>query len=163
MTRVIDGDTVEVDARIWLDQTIRVSVRLDGLDAPEIRYADCATEKALGNAAKVFLRERLAGQDVVLHGVKEGKYAGRVVARIKTPSGDEPALALLDEGLASPQPRRGKGRDWCDQAAQDVEARLSAAQADFEARPERSFARLETDAAPDVPARSFGRAFAQQR
>ena len=32
--RVIDGDTIEVRAKIWLDQYIETNVRLAGLDAP---------------------------------------------------------------------------------------------------------------------------------
>ena len=33
--RVIDGDTIEVKAQIWIDQELRVAVRLAGVDAPE--------------------------------------------------------------------------------------------------------------------------------
>ena len=34
--RVVDGDTIDVRARIWLGQEIVVRVRLAGLDAPEL-------------------------------------------------------------------------------------------------------------------------------
>ena len=32
--RVVDGDTVDVRARIWLGQSLTVRVRIDGVDTP---------------------------------------------------------------------------------------------------------------------------------
>ena len=37
--KVVDGDTLEVEARIWLGQGVQVSVRLRGVDTPELRAA----------------------------------------------------------------------------------------------------------------------------
>ena len=37
VTRVIDGDTIEVRVQIWLEQEILVRIRLAGIDAPELR------------------------------------------------------------------------------------------------------------------------------
>ncbi len=54
--RVIDGDTIEVRAKIWLDQYIETNVRLAGLDAPEMR-GKCEREKALARKAKAQLEE----------------------------------------------------------------------------------------------------------
>ena len=158
LNRVIDGDTVEVDAVIWLDQTVRVSVRLDGVDAPEIRRSGCAAEKALGETAKRFLAAQLRGAEIALYDVKEGKYAGRVVARLKTGDGADPTAALIENGLAAPRPKRGRGKDWCEAAfAAD---KKSADRTDAE----------PNAAAPRSPAapmrnrvRSFRQAFAPQR
>ena len=41
-----DGDTLTVDAEPWPGLTARTSVRVDGIDTPEIR-GRCPAEKAL--------------------------------------------------------------------------------------------------------------------
>ena len=42
--RVIDGDTIEVRAFIWLGQSLLIRVRIDGVDAPELE-ARCSQER----------------------------------------------------------------------------------------------------------------------
>src|SRR5882762_7624479 len=56
--RVVDGDTIDVTARIWLGQTLAVRVRIDGVDAPEMR-ARCPEERAMALAARDYLMRRL--------------------------------------------------------------------------------------------------------
>src|SRR6266550_3793190 len=63
--RVIDGDTIEVKAAIWLGQTLVVRVRIDGVDAPEFE-ARCPEERKLALAARAFLARRLEGVAVNL-------------------------------------------------------------------------------------------------
>ncbi len=114
--RIIDGDTIEVRAKIWLDQYIETGVRLAGLDAPELR-GKCEREKALARKAKARVEQLVKpGSRVRLTKIREGKYAGRVVAVVSFQYlyGQEAlATVLIDEGLA----RRYKGRrrqGWCD-------------------------------------------------
>ena len=59
--RVIDGDTVEVDARPWPAMTIRIAVRLRGYDAPE-RRGKCEAERIAASAASAALKRLLAGR-----------------------------------------------------------------------------------------------------
>ncbi len=47
---VYDGDTLTVDAHPWPQITVRTSVRVDGIDAPEIR-GKCDSEKAMAREA----------------------------------------------------------------------------------------------------------------
>ncbi|HEY4265726.1 MAG TPA: hypothetical protein VGM72_10435, partial [Micropepsaceae bacterium] len=47
--RVVDGDTIEVRAAIWLGQSLTVRVRIDGVDAPELK-ARCPEERQLAIA-----------------------------------------------------------------------------------------------------------------
>ncbi len=75
---VIDGDTLAVRARIWLGQDIAVHVRIDGIDAPELR-GRCAAERAAAQAARMALSRRTLGQPVQLTGIRWDKYGGRVV------------------------------------------------------------------------------------
>ncbi len=112
---VIDGDTILVEARIWLGQVVTTRVRLDGVDAPEMNGA-CDLERAAARAARAFLGDRIAadpdGARVVLHRVRWGKYAGRVLARVSTPDGADLAAALLAAGHARPY-AGGRRPGWC--------------------------------------------------
>ncbi|MFA7432015.1 MAG: nuclease [Rhodospirillaceae bacterium] len=113
VVRILDGDTVEVRARIWLGQTITTLVRIDGIDTPE-RRSRCAAEKDAADRARTLVAEMLpAGAAVRLHGVKTGKYAGRVVAAVETAAGVDVATALLDRALARPYDGRTRA-GWCD-------------------------------------------------
>lgn len=79
--RVIDGDTVVVDIDLGFDVWLKgESVRLSGIDAPEVRTRDLE-EKERGFAAKEFLEGLLpAGSKQVLisDSFNRGKY-GRIV------------------------------------------------------------------------------------
>lgn len=117
VTRVVDGDTLEVRARIWLGQELSVRVRLAGIDAPEAG-STCAKERALAQRARAFLAARVSPAPgapppvVRLRDIRNGKYAGRVLARVEVPAGLDLGAALLDAGLA----RRydgGRRTPWC--------------------------------------------------
>ncbi len=72
---VYDGDTLTVDAWPWPDVTIRVRVRMAGVDTPEIR-GKCQREMDLAVRAHDFVRARVGAQ-VQLTNVRLGKYADR--------------------------------------------------------------------------------------
>jgi endonuclease YncB( thermonuclease family) len=113
VVKVKDGDTVLADVRHWLDTTLRVSVRVAGIDTPESTWrAKCDAERVAGLAAKRFVVELLPpGEAVVLTNVRYGKYAGRVLADIKYADRDL-ATTLIERGFA----RRydgGKKGTWC--------------------------------------------------
>jgi endonuclease YncB( thermonuclease family) len=109
--RIVDGDTLEVRARIWLGQDLTIRVRIDGVDAPETR-SDCGDERRLAAAAREFLVHRLLNKEITLHGVVYDKYGGRVRADISDADGDI-AQALISAGLA--RPYHGERRQpWCE-------------------------------------------------
>lgn len=110
--RVVDGDTLTVRARIWINQELETSVRLQGIDAPELNGA-CDAERARAKAARDFLAQRTLNRFVVLHDISNDKYGGRVVARITTESGEDLAQSLLQEQLATPYDGRGAKAKWC--------------------------------------------------
>jgi len=110
--RVIDGDTLEVLAHIWLGQEVRVAVRLDGVDAPE-RRARCEAEQTLATAATVFLR-RLEGSPVVLTHITRGKFAGRVLADVHHGDLGDLGAALIGQGMARVYDG-GRRASWCPQ------------------------------------------------
>jgi len=111
LVRVVDGDTIEVLARIWPDHYVETLVRLAGIDAPELR-GRCPEEIALADRAKERLTALLAGHRLRLVDVHYGKYAGRVVARVLTEDGRDAANVLLAERLARPYDGRRRAR-WC--------------------------------------------------
>jgi len=111
LVRVVDGDTVLVNARIWLGQRVTVSVRLAGIDAPELR-GRCAAERARAHRARDFLARRLAAGGIALADIQYRKFAGRVVARVLDRNGADLGAALLEAGLARPYAGRRRG-SWC--------------------------------------------------
>lgn len=97
--RIIDGDTIVVRAAIWPGQHIDVSVRLAGIDAPELR-SRCPEQRNRAWQARNRLHNMIAGTIVHLHDVRHGKYAGRVVARVQTRDGVKLSAELVKAGLA---------------------------------------------------------------
>ena len=111
VVRVVDGDTVRVKARIWVDQTVEVSVRLRGIDAPEIFRPKCENEKALGRTAKATVAAHApVGSIITITNVTRDKYGGRVVATVITNDGETLAQRLLAQGQAIPE---GVPKPWC--------------------------------------------------
>ena len=111
IVRIIDGDTLIVKVRIWLDQEVETRVRLSGIDTPEI-HGRCPEEKRMAQRARAFV-EQIAGSDeVFLHDVQYGKFARRVVARVSSARSLNFASTLVRSGLA--RPYDGKKRmSWC--------------------------------------------------
>ena len=107
---IYDGDTFKARARIWVGVELSTSVRINGIDTPEIR-GKCVEEKELALKAKRRLENLLVG-DVQLRNVRNGKYAGRILADV-TANGVNVVDVLVREGLA----RRydgGARESWCD-------------------------------------------------
>lgn len=111
VTRIIDGDTVEVRAQIWLEQEIIVKVRLAGIDAPEMKAACDEARQAALEARALVMRE-IDGARVLLTEIHGGKYFGRVIGRIITPKGEDLSALLLAAGLATPY-SGGRRRAMC--------------------------------------------------
>jgi micrococcal nuclease len=58
VTKVVDGDTIDVVIDLGFDISFTTRVRLAGIDTPESRTRDLA-EKALGLESKKYLADRL--------------------------------------------------------------------------------------------------------
>lgn len=108
---VIDGDTVRVRAHIWLGQAVETSVRLDGINAPELK-GDCDEERQMARAARDYLTQLVSGGAVSLRHVTQDKYGGRVVARIDDEVGRDVGAALVTAGYARPYDG-GARKTWC--------------------------------------------------
>lgn len=101
--RVIDGDSIVIDIDLGFDTWIKdQSVRLHGIDTPEVRTKD-PLEKAHGKLAKAFVEQVLPeGAEVAITTVKDGDKFGRVLGIVRTSTGRDVARELLEERLAVP-------------------------------------------------------------
>lgn len=109
---VIDGDSIKVRARIWLDTEVEVTARLRGIDAPEL-HARCADERQGAEAARARLAQLTPeGSEVRLFDVRRDKYQGRVVTRVETEGGEDVSAVLLREELVRPYDGHRRG-SWC--------------------------------------------------
>ena len=78
ITKVIDGDTVDVVIDLGFDLSKKERVRLAGIDTPESRTRN-AEEKVFGLEAKAYLKTRLEGcEKLIVKTEKDGKY-GRML------------------------------------------------------------------------------------
>lgn len=114
VVRVIDGDTVEVDAQIWPGIVASsVSIRVDGIDTPE-RRGQCEQERQLAESAKLMMSDLFApGSAVKLRNVRNGKFAGRVLADVSSDLAGDWAQTITAAGLAVEYHGKGEKNDWC--------------------------------------------------
>lgn len=109
--KIIDGDTVLVDATPWPSQTIRIYVRLRDIDTPEIK-SKCKKERIAAYQAKQALTKLMGGDTITLHHIAGGKYYGRILADIKTHSGLNASDQMLKIGHAKPY-KKGRRKSFC--------------------------------------------------
>ena len=65
VSKVVDGDTIDVDIDLGFDISFTSRVRLAGIDTPESRTTNKA-EKALGLEAKTFLKNAIDSAKTVV-------------------------------------------------------------------------------------------------
>jgi len=114
VVRVVDGDTVAVDASADLPPELAdLRVRLRGVDTPEKGgRAKCDRERDAGQAATAFTERAVAEAAVVVVRDPEwGKWGGRVVADLVL-DGRSLSSSLIETGYgrAYDGGRRGS---WC--------------------------------------------------
>lgn len=115
ITRVIDGDTVEIAVDFLPDPLPpKLSIRVMGVDTPEkAPRAQCDAEADLAKKASAFTKNAVANAleiDVVI--LKWDKYGGRVLGEVYL---DHQSLAesLISAGLARPYKGEAKS-SWCE-------------------------------------------------
>ena len=96
--KVYDGDTITIACYVHnLPDLYRFSVRLDGIDCPEIKTKN-PTEKSVATLAKQHLIDRILGKDVELKNVSLEKY-GRILAEVWY-DGTSMNVSLIEARLA---------------------------------------------------------------
>ncbi|WP_336233013.1 thermonuclease family protein [Thalassospira sp. CH_XMU1458] len=107
-----DGDTIYVAIPGLPDEIANMSVRVRGIDTPEIR-GQCDSEKQLAQKARDYARQRLKSATSVQFCEPEwGRYGGRVVASVRI-DGSPLDLELIENGLARPYDGKTKRQPWC--------------------------------------------------
>jgi micrococcal nuclease len=103
LSKVVDGDTIDVDIDLGFDISFSSRVRLAGIDTPESRTAD-KMEKALGLESKEYLKYKLKdAKSIVIKTEKmdsSEKY-GRILGWIFI-DGQEVSInqQMIDDGYA---------------------------------------------------------------
>jgi endonuclease YncB( thermonuclease family) len=114
IVRVVDGDTIIITAP-YLPAPLKpeLGVRIFGVDTPEKSFrAKCASEKARGEQASVFVKDLIAGtkkQQVVLY--DWDKFGGRVLGDILL-DGMSLRTLLIKNGFAREYYGDAK-QSWC--------------------------------------------------
>jgi micrococcal nuclease len=103
VTKVVDGDTIDVDIDLGFDISFTSRVRLAGIDTPESRTTDKA-EKALGLESKEYLSKHLKdAKSVVIKTEKMNSTEkfGRILGWIYV-NGDTVSLndMMINDGYA---------------------------------------------------------------
>jgi endonuclease YncB( thermonuclease family) len=101
ITRVIDGDTILVEATPWPQQRIEVYVRIRGVDAPEIKSKCPAIQHAAEEARLALAGMAAASPHLLLTNISGDKYFGRIVADVLFQDGRNPAQEMIKSGLVS--------------------------------------------------------------
>ena len=115
ITRVIDGDTIEIAVDFLPDPLPpKLSIRVMGIDTPEkAPRAQCDAEAALAKKASAFTKDAVANaKEIDVQILKWDKYGGRALADVFL---DHQSLAqsLISAGLARPYKGEAK-QSWCE-------------------------------------------------
>jgi micrococcal nuclease len=108
---IIDGDTFLADAHVWPGHSVRVNIRVRGIDAPEMK-SRCESERLAALHARAVLAELLADGAVSISNIGGAKYYGRVLADVATQDGAAVSEIMLEREIVRPY-RGGKRRSWC--------------------------------------------------
>ncbi len=109
--RAVDGDTLVLCQGAATPRCKGETVRVAGVDTPELNGAKCPAEKRMAEEARVFTQRALNGAaDVAIE--RRGRHYDRTVAVVRLDGADLAAL-LIEAGLGRPYDGRGKRRPWC--------------------------------------------------
>lgn len=112
VTGVIDGDTLRAEMVGAPSPLNRVSIRISGIDTPEIK-GQCDSEKEKARAAKSFLSRKLSSARAVTFGTLDwDKYGGRILADVYF-DGQDAGQMMIDAGYAFPYHGKKKIDRWC--------------------------------------------------
>jgi len=109
----VDGDTIRADVTIWPAIIVDASIRVVGVDTPELR-ASTACERDLAVKAKAFTDTWIqTNQPLMIGAVKPDKYSGRYDDAVVTgKDGTSLTTALIQAGIGRPY-SGGARQGWC--------------------------------------------------
>lgn len=108
---VYDGDTIKVDLKCNTNILCKnMSIRVAGIDTPEIRTTDDG-EKILGYLAKDVAVKFIEQNRITLKNCQRGKYF-RLVCDVDSVDGKSLSQTLIDANLAVEYNGGTKVKDW---------------------------------------------------
>jgi endonuclease YncB( thermonuclease family) len=113
--RIIDGDTVEIEAPFLIDPLPKkLSIRVWGVDTPEKGgRASCEKEAELGAAASKFTKDLVANAKTTqINLYKWDKFGGRVLGDVLI-DGQSLTKMLIEKGYAREYYGDAK-KSWCE-------------------------------------------------
>jgi len=117
IVEVVDGDTIAVSVALWPGLRAEYSIRIRGIDTPEIFRPDCDEEREWGVRAR-SQAEKLypPGQEVQITNVQYDSFSGRVVGDMKRWRSDRwlsYANEMLERSMAVEWEPRQQNVPWC--------------------------------------------------
>ena len=125
IVEVYDGDTIKTDLTWRLSKPLNdVSVRIYGIDTPELPAASYATTGKLNRAkcikeAELALKAKARVQEIVDDNTRMkvsdfdwGRNGGRIIGKVSI-GGVDIAKTLIEEGFAVEYYGSGPKHDWC--------------------------------------------------
>ena len=106
-----DGDTCYVIIKALPKKLEKMSIRILGIDTPEIR-GKCSGEKELALKARIFANKAFrSANKIEFKNLQWGKYGGRLLSDVYL---DDKLYSkmIIDEGLARPYDGKTK-KGWC--------------------------------------------------
>lgn len=114
LVRIVDGDTFTLIIPELPPEIAEISIRIRGVDAPELK-GHCEAERRLAREAKLFTERWLqsgeAGEITLSH-LAWDKYGGRLLADVFV-HGKNVGTGLLAAQLARPYDG-AKRKNWCE-------------------------------------------------
>lgn len=109
----IDGDTIRAEVPVWPGIDADASIRVIGVDTPELTGAKCPEEKSAALKAKAFTDSwLLAHAPIVIGNVIQDKYSGRYDAVVTGRDGERLSDALIQSGNGRKYNGGARGA-WC--------------------------------------------------
>jgi len=103
VSKVVDGDTIDVDIDLGFDISFSSRVRLAGIDTPESRTTNKA-EKALGLESKAYLKNAIDSAKTIViktEKIDSSEKYGRILGWVFLDGADKSInQKMIDEGYA---------------------------------------------------------------
>jgi endonuclease YncB( thermonuclease family) len=105
--KIHDGDTVKVSLDLGFNLTIEYSIRIDGVDTPEVTGTEKEAGKVVREVAIKWINEAQAKGPLYAIYNGFGKYANRFVGDVLDIDGNSLSQYLLDNGWTKPWDGKG--------------------------------------------------------
>jgi micrococcal nuclease len=97
--KIVDGDTMDVAVDLGFNMTMRIRIRVMGIDTPEVFKPESESEAIHGAEASRRAKELLLDKDITIQTFKDASAYNRYSAKITLPDGKDFCEIMLKEGF----------------------------------------------------------------